>query len=178
MPREVKCLSQAIQVHKDTPSSIFPGYRVDMNAHVAGASSPDDVSRVDGWDTSGDAADQAERLSMIMEAEAVQNALRGNGGGEGSLDGIGYPLEDLEGVLAVEDADDASDDPMHAGGLRPARWVPAEEAAMHIIDEDVYVSDETDAERANTDRDQFDGIPDHLTPEDETLLGIDPYDVN
>jgi hypothetical protein len=147
-----------------------------MNTHVTGSGSPEDVSRVEGWDSSGDAADQAERLSMIMEAEAVHNALRGNSGGEGSLEDMPYPLEDLEDVLAVEDADDASDDPLHAGGLRPARWVPAEEAAMHVIDDDVYVSDETDAEKADPDRDQFDGKPVRLTAEDETLLGVDPYE--
>lgn len=147
-----------------------------MNNDMAGASSPDEVARTGGWDSFGDAADQAERLSMIMEAEAVGNALRGNGGGEGSDEGFAYPLEDTEGVLAMEDADDASDDPMHAGGLRPARWIPAEQAAMHIVDEDVYLSDESNAERADADRDQFDGRPAHLTPEDETLLGIDPYE--
>ena len=32
------------------------------------------------------------------------------------------------------------------------------------------------AERADPNRDQFDETPTHLTPEDETMLGIDPYD--
>ena len=118
---------------------------------------------------------------MIMAAEATREALRGGDGGEGSLEGYNYPLEDTEGLLAVEDADDASDDPMHAGGLRPAAWMPAEQAAMHVVDfddpsMDRYASDETDTERADPDRDQFDGPSLHLTPEDETLLGIDPYD--
>ena len=148
---------------------------------MAGSSSPEEVSRSDGWDNSGDAADQAERLSMIMEAEATREALRGGDGGEGSLDGMNYPLEDLEDVLAMEDADDASDDPMHAGGLRPATWMPAEKAAMHVVDlddpsADQYADGETDAERADPDRDQFDGPELHLTPEDETLLGVDPYE--
>ena len=147
-----------------------------MDEHVPGSAAPDEVARTRGWDTGGDAADQAERLSMIMEAEAVGNALRGTGGGEGFDDGLPYPLEDVESVLAMEDADDASDDPMHAGGLRPARWLPAEQAAMHIVGEDVYASDESDVERADSDRDQFDGRPSHLTAEDETLLGIDPYE--
>ena len=149
-----------------------------MNENMPGSAAPDDIARADGWDSSGDAADQAERLAMIMEAEAVGNAIRGSGGGEGSDDGLAYPLEDVESVLAMEDADDASDDPMHAGGLRPARWVPAEQAAMHVVGDDVYASDETDSERADADRDQFDGRPEHLTPEDETLLGIDPYDAD
>lgn len=147
-----------------------------MNEHVPSSAAPDEVARTGGWDTSGDAADQAERLSMIMEAEAVGNALRGTGGGEGFDDGLPYPLEDVESVLAMEDADDASDDPMHAGGLRPARWLPAEQAAMHIVGEDVYASDESDLERADSNRDQFDGRPSHLTAEDETLLGVDPYE--
>lgn len=152
-----------------------------MNADPRMSASPSDISKAQGFDDGGDAADQAERLSMIMEAEATREALRGGRGGEGSLEGYSYPLEDTESVLAVEDADDASDDPMHAGGLRPATWMPAEQAAMHLVDVDdpdldVYASDETDGERADPDRDQFDGPSLHLTPEDETLLGIDPYD--
>lgn len=153
-----------------------------MSERVAGAASPSEVARetFDGSDGAGDAADQAERLTMIMEAEATHNALNG-GGGEGGLEGLPYPLEDVESVLAMEDADDASDDPMHAGGLTPRPWVGAEVAAMHVVDlddpgADVYLDDETDAERADPYRDQFDGRPEDLTPEDETLLGIDPYE--
>lgn len=153
-----------------------------MDERIAGSASPSEVARATSSDADvpGDAADQAERLSMIMEAEATRNALNG-GGGEGSVDDLPYPLEDLEDVLAMEDAEDASDDPMHAGGLTPARWVPAEEAAIHIVDledpdDDAYLDEETDAERADPYRDQFDGDAEDLTPEDETLLGIDPYD--
>lgn len=138
---------------------------------------PAEVARSAGWTTSGDSADQAERLSMIMEAEAVHSAMNG-GGGEGNND-MPYPLEDIEDVLAMEDAEDGSDDPMHAGGLTPARWVTAEEAAIHVVDGDeseTWLDDETNAERADPDRDQFDGPVGELTPEDETLLGIDPYD--
>lgn len=83
----------------------------------------------------GDAADQAERLSMIMEAEAIAGARRGEPG-EGSLLGMDYPLEDIESVLAMEDADDASNDPFHAGGLEPDPWVAAEVSAMHVIDDE------------------------------------------
>lgn len=153
-----------------------------MSNEVAGAGAPDQVARAtyNGVDPAGDAADQAERLSMIMEAEATHNALHG-GRGEGSLDGSPYPLEDIESTLAMEDAEDASDDPVHAGGLTPRTWVGAEVAAMHVVDlddpsDDAYVDDETDAERADPFYDQFDGQPQDLTPEDETLLGIDPYE--
>ena len=153
-----------------------------MSETVAGSASPAEVARatVHGMDAAGDAADQAERLTMIMEAEATHNALNG-GGGEGDTDGLPYPLEDLEDVLAMEDAEDSSDDPMHSGGLTPAPWMPAEQAAMHVVDpddpdDDAYVGDESDAERADPFRDQFDGPARDLTPEDETLLGIDPYD--
>ncbi len=154
-----------------------------MTKEVAGASAPDQVARAtfDGVDPAGDAADQAERLTMIMEAEAARNALHGSGGGEGGFEGSPYPLEDLESTLAMEDAEDASDDPMHAGGLTPRTWVSAEVSAMHIVDlenpsDHAYADDETDAERADPFYDQFDGRPEDLTPEDETLLGIDPYD--
>lgn len=144
--------------------------------------SPEEVAAAtaNGGDSAGDAADQAERLSMVMEAEAVRNALNG-ASGEGSLDGLDYPLDDTESTLAMEDADDSSDDPMHAGGLTPRPWIPAEEAAMHTVDDfdpaaDSYLSDETDSERADPNFDQYDEPEEHLTPEDETLLGIDPYD--
>lgn len=153
-----------------------------MTDPVAGSASPQDVARATrtGMDNSGDCADQADRLTMIMEAEATHNALNG-GGGEGSVEDLPYPLEDIEDLLAMEDADDASDDPMHSGGLTPAPWISAEQAAIHIIDPDdlddaAYVGDESDAERADPFRDQFDGDPRDLTPEDETILGVDPYD--
>jgi len=60
-------------------------------------------------------------------------------------------------------------------------WITAEQAAMHVIDPDnlddsEYVGDETDAQRADPFRDQFDEQPTDLTPEDETILGVDPYD--
>lgn len=145
---------------------------------------PAQVARAtqDTTDVAGDAADQAERLSMVMEAEAIDAALHGRAASEGSLDGYDYPLEDTEALLAEEDAEDASDDPMHAGGLDPAPWVPAEQAAMHIIDpgnpddvldersiEDILDDDDPDI-------DPFDRAGAHLTPEDETLLGVDPYE--
>ncbi len=150
-----------------------------VRSAVARSNAPGDFNEPGDWDATGDAADQADRLSMVMEAEAVHSALNG-GGGEGSLD-LAYPLEDLESVLAMEDADDSSDDPMHAGGLTPSRWVSAEESAIRVVDPDdpsdaEYFADETDTERADPDRDQFDGPVGELTPEDETLLGVDPYE--
>ena len=153
-----------------------------MSDEVAGSASPQEVARATriGMEAAGDCADQADRLTMIMEAEATHNALNG-GGGEGSVDDLPYPLEDIEDVLAMEGADDASDDPMHSGGLTPAPWITAEQAAMHVIDpadlDDVeYVGDENDVERADPFRDQFDGEARDLTPEDETILGVDPYE--
>ena len=127
----------------------------------------------------GDTADSADRLTMIMEAEAVRNGIKGDNGeygGEGSLDGLIYPLEDTEFLLGSEDAEDSSDDPMHAGGLTPSPVVSEEVAAMHFIDTDEYVDDESDSEKANPQFDQFDEPIRELTPEDETLLGIDPHD--
>lgn len=144
--------------------------------------SPEEVARATAYEGGppGDGADQAEHLSMVMEAEAIHNALNG-GGGEGSLDGLDYPLDDTESTLAMEDADDASDDPWHAGGLTPRPWVGAEQAAMHIEDgdgqsADTYADSETDSERADPSFDQYDEPIEDLTPEDETLLGVDPYE--
>jgi hypothetical protein len=106
-----------------------------------------------GTDPSGDSADQAERLSMIMEAEAIRNAIRGEKGdfaGEGSLAGFEYPLEDIREVLALEDAADSSDDPVHSGGLTPSPWIPAENAAMHIMgSEDALIDGEIDEQQIN-----------------------------
>ncbi len=145
-------------------------------------SSPEEVVRATSAFDSGpsDTADQADRLTMIMEAEATRNALSGTTG-EGSLDGLDLPLADIEDLLAMEDAEDSSDDPMHSGGLTPAAWMPAEQAAMYVVDPSdpasaAWADAEDDAERADPFRDQFDGDPQGLTPEDETLLGVDPYD--
>lgn len=154
-----------------------------MSSETAG-DNPAAVARAtqDTVDVAGDAADQAERLTMVMESEAIRSALNGDGSGEGSLEGYDYPLEDTEGVLAMEDAEDASDDPMHAGGLDPAPWIPAEQAAMHIIVTDAsgdaigdrYVDEVLDDDDPNID--PFDRAGSGLTPEDETLLGVDPYE--
>lgn len=127
----------------------------------------------------GDSVDAADRLTMIMEAEAIRNALSGeNGdfGGQGSLEGLLYPLEDSEYLLASEDGEDSSDDPMHSGGLTPAPVIAQEVAAMHFLDTDKYVDDESDDQKANPQFDQFGEVTKDLTPEDETLLGVDPYD--
>lgn len=127
----------------------------------------------------GDVADAADRLTMIMEAEAIRNSLNGDTGeygGEGSLDGLLYPLEDTEYILASEDGVDSSDDPAHGGGVSSPPVVSVEVAAMHYLDTDKYVDDESDQEKANPEFDQFDKPVKELTPEDETLLGVDPYD--
>lgn len=113
----------------------------------------------------GDVADAADRLTMIMEAEAIRNSLNGDMGeygGEGSLEGLVYPLEDAEYVREGDDELISS----------PIRSV--EVAAMHFIDTDEYVDDESDREKANPEYDQFDEPVKKLTPEDETLLGVDP----
>lgn len=98
---------------------------------------------------------------MIMESEAATN------GGTGSPD-LAYPLEDLDELIANEDADeDSSDDPLHhGGGGEGHRTVPAEEAAMHVLDDDGVerlMSSDIDGDRP-------------LTDEDATLMGIDPYE--
>lgn len=153
-----------------------------MNAEepLAHADSPEEIARAtqNTSDVSGDAADQAERLTMVMEAEALRSALNGGNGGEGSLGGLDYPLEDTEDLIAMEGADDASDDPMHAGGMQPAVWLSAEQAAMHVVDADDPDNDRylDQIEDDAPDVDPFDRPEGELTPEDQTILGIDPYD--
>lgn len=148
------------------------------------------LAHADTTDPAGDAADQAERLTMLMETEAINEAINeaideaideALSSGRPEPDVPAYPLQDMEEVLAEEEAEDGSDDPLHAGGLTPARWVSAEVSAMHVIEptpgQDAWwPSDETDAERADPFRDQFDGSQEELTAEDQTLLGIDPYE--
>jgi hypothetical protein len=104
------------------------------------------------------------------------NGDSGEFGGEGSLEGLLYPLQDSEYELASDDGQDSSDDPTHAGGITPAPLVSGEVAAMHFIDTDEYVDEETDENRADPQFDQFEAPAKDLTPEDETLLGVDPYD--
>lgn len=138
---------------------------------------PEEVANATNYsDQRGDAADQAERLSMIMEAEAIHSSLNG-GGGEGALD-MPYPLEDVDDLLSEEDAtEDASNDPMHNGGNHgdngnadASPFVSAEEAAMHVVDGD----DPTD--RPYFEDEAAEVEYSGLTPEDETLLGVDPYE--
>jgi hypothetical protein len=127
----------------------------------------------------GDVADAADRLTMIMEAEAIRNGLQsdmGEYGGEGSLEGLLYPLEDAEYNSTGDDGADSSDDPVHAGGVSLPPVTSAEVAAMHYLDTDKYVDDESDQGKANPEADQFEEPVRALTPEDETLLGVDPYD--
>ena len=124
-----------------------------MNAQEQAQARATEVMRATLAEPGGDSADQADRLSMIMEAEAIQAALQGDSG-EGSLDGYSYPLENTDEVLSMEEADDGSDDPRHSG--ETTRWQTAEESALHVIGH-------------KTEQPV-------LTPEDETLLGIDPYD--
>jgi hypothetical protein len=161
-------------------SGNFWGYIVDMSNNES-ESDPASVVRITQSVASepGDVADAADRLTMIMEAEAIHNSLNGDTGeygGEGSLDGLLYPLEDTEYTLAANESEDSSDDSVHAGGVSSPPIVSVEVAAMHFIDTDEYVDDESDQEKANPLFDQFDEPVKELTPEDETLLGVDPYD--
>jgi hypothetical protein len=89
-----------------------------MNDEFAHAESPAEVLKqtANGTDPAGDDADQADRLTMVMEAEALHNALTGNPGGEGSFDGVVYPRHD-ESIHEEH-------------GLSP------EQAAMHFIEID------------------------------------------
>lgn len=126
---------------------------------------PEDVAAAtrDLQDPAGDAADQAERLTMIMEAEAAL----ADGDREDPVPA--YPVDDPDRLVSDEDAqDDASDDPLHHGGPDPADLrrssPPAEEAAMHVVDGDGIDRSYLTEEPAPA-----------LTAEDATLLGIDPY---
>jgi len=136
--------------------------------------SPSGNAKIDRSDPAGDLADQADRLTMLFQVEAAHHAPV-----------VDPPRErrsqDSETLVAQEDAADGSDDPMHAGGVTGTRWVSAEQAAMHVVDgpggqTSGWLDDQTDSERADPLHDPFDGPPGDLTPEDQTLLGVDPYE--
>ena len=57
----------------------------------------------------------------------------------------------------------------------PSNVVSEEVAAMHFIDTDEYIDNESDSENAQPRFDQVNQPMTDLTPEDETLLGIDPH---
>lgn len=114
-----------------------------------------------------DAADQAVRLTMLMEAQA---AFLGSTGAAPAA-----PLEDLDALLEDEDTlEDASDDPLHHGGVdgteagASGSTRAAEVDAMHIVDAEHL-------DRSSL-RDEDSGPQIGLTDEDATLLGIDPYE--
>ena len=106
---------------------------------------------------------------------AFSNSINGAFGGEGSLYGLLYSLEDTEYLRAGEVAKDASDDPMHAGESTPSSVLSDEVVAIHFIDSDEYIYNESDSKNAEMLFDQFNQPVKELTPEDETLLGIDPH---
>jgi len=158
----------------------FWEYITYMSSHVSD-SNPANVLRITQSVASepGDRVDAADRLTMIMEAEAIRNSVSGDNGefgGEGSLEGLGFPLEDSEYLSLSEDGEETSDDPVHAGGATPDRVVPQEIAAMHFLDTDKYVDHESGDQKPNLQFNQFEETASDLTPEDETLLGLDPYD--
>jgi hypothetical protein len=64
----------------------------------------------------GDMADQASRLQMAQEQEAIAAALAGRVRGTDALEDRGPFVDPLEGREPLDDADDASDDPVHGGG--------------------------------------------------------------
>jgi len=158
----------------------FWEYITYMSSHVSD-SNPANVLRITQSVASepGDRVDAADRLTMIMEAEAIRNSVSGDNGefgGEGSLEGLGFPLEDSEYLSLSEDGEETSDDPIHAGGATSARNVSQEIAAMHFLDTDKYVDHESGVHKPNLQFNQFEETASDLTPEDETLLGLDPYD--
>ena len=129
-----------------------------------------------------DGADHADRLAMIMEAEAIQSALAGHVG-EGELEGSAYPLDDVRELIAQEDADDASNDALHAGGMDLDPWQTAEQSAMHLVTESEMAMDHAWLGEQDFDspghrdlHDSAEGIStSSMTAEDATLMGIYPY---
>jgi hypothetical protein len=138
-----------------------------MNDEFAHAESPAEVLKqtANGTDPAGDDADQADRLTMVMEAEALHNALTGDPGGEGSFDGVVYPRHDAHEFVNIIDEEDSRDFLLSDDSIDKERGLSPEQAAMHII--------EVEADDVSTDSHAV-GVA--LTAEDETLLGLDHHE--
>jgi hypothetical protein len=138
-----------------------------MNDEFAHAESPAEVLKqtANGTDPAGDDADQADRLTMVMEAEALHNALTGNPGGEGSFDGVVYPRHDAHEFANIIDDEDSRDFLLTDESIHKQRRLSPEQAAMHII--------KVEADESSVGSQ---AVGDALTAEDETLLGLDPHE--
>jgi hypothetical protein len=138
-----------------------------VNEEFAHAESPQEVLRqtANATDPAGDEADQADRLTMVMEAEALRNALTGDPGGEGSFDGVVYPRHDDQEFVTIADDEDPKDFLLVEDPAQKRRSLSPEQAAMHIIETDPNAA--SLASGANSEA---------LTSEDQTLLGLDPHE--
>jgi len=82
----------------------------------------------------GDVGDQASRLQMAQEQEAIAAALAGRVHGTDELVDRGAVIEPLEGSDALEgDSVEASDDPVHGGGIS---FADAEGTASGLTDDE------------------------------------------
>jgi hypothetical protein len=138
-----------------------------MNDEFAHAESPDEVLKQTaiGTDPAGDDADQADRLTMVMEAEALRNALTGDPSGEGSFDGVVYPRHDAHEFVNIIDDEDSRDFLLSEDSIHKEGALSPEQAAMHIIETDSDGSSMSSPDAA-----------DSLTAEDETLLGLESHE--
>ena len=138
-----------------------------MNDEFAHAESPAEVLKqtANAAEPAGDDADQADRLTMVMEAEALRNALTGDSSGEGSFDGVVYPRHDAHEFVNIVDDEDSRDYLLTDDSIHKERSLSPEQAAMHIIE--VETDDASIGSQASGDA---------LTAEDETLLGLDPHE--
>src|SRR3954447_19513606 len=66
----------------------------------------------------GDLGDQASRLQMAQEQEAIQAALSGRVRGTDALEERATTIEPLEGLDPLDRSEvESSDDPLHGGGM-------------------------------------------------------------
>ena len=141
----------------------------------------------------GDQADQASRLQMIQEQEAIQAALRGDVEGTDAYEDrvdVGEPLEGSDPIDA--ESADASDDPIHGGGMpvedpgevmgagSADEWVGSDLAAIDqpgagaavAVDEGGTGTDDPDASPFESDGDP-DFAGEELTPVDSESAAED-----
>lgn len=94
---------------------------------------PEQVTKETLPDSPTDTAEQADRLTMIMETEGIASTYFREPTGE-PLEEYSYPLDDTQEIMIIEESDEEEYDPTHELDRCRERLRPAEEAAMHVVD--------------------------------------------
>lgn len=95
---------------------------------------PEQVVRSTLPDSPTDTAEQADRLTFIMEVESIASTYFREQTEEPTEE-YSYPLDDTQEIMIIEGSDEEEYDPTGELERKRERLLPAEEAAIHIVDE-------------------------------------------